>query len=757
MSHRSASSDIVARGFCYDEVSLELGQKYMNGSMTAADLIQDIQRNWGSVGIWWGSIGMTDDDFYGSAEDARDYAGWAGDGSVEHRWEDMLDLSDGEVNPAEWMDAEIRVVLVAKKPMRDYGLWNPTTENGEGGAWESTSFFNEGERLELVEVHYAADRSGNDWKVERASGLSVTAAADLPPGLRMENPKPNQVVAYDDGNPSDWHARFGIGVLSWDNDGVISWVGIQGEEYQRRGIATAMLEYARTIRPDIKHSDELSESGAGWAQAVGSRTAAAGEFKVMLRGPDNDIDLSTEPDVDAPTMFFFDRLMDTIKFVKEQQGRDLWYFSFDDDRGFVPTRLDSVKVYQQGQDKSDEFRQFIGSHTAYVSDDIIESYYQTDRLVSLVMNANVWGEDDPLWTLVAGSYEEAEAFFNSLDEDERRLNVAEVLENGGWSLSAIGRKFSNRTAAEPGGVLPWTPSSNGYYWITLSDGTLEAVTNDGVNRMYLTDEGYGWVWEVHDDIGKVESGNFGTSPAMKSGDALRDRANDLLSEFDTAAQKRTRGPSRGYQDDYTQAPNTLWSKREALHHEEGNSSGVAIVLTIPMEYRESLAMPDGTPAEELHITLGYFGNRDELAFDLEGILAEACQWTASYLDPFIVSLGGLIRFSGEDQDAFVLNADAPEIDSVRSVLLGWLDATDSRPDDTHGFTPHMTLGYLDHDESLPFDRWEPVEVPVTAIELWWGDDEPWVFPLGITPAPALEARRTTSQRYAERMFLEGRS
>ena len=205
------------------------------------------------------------------------------------------------------------------------------------------------------------------------------------------------------------------------------------------------------------------------------RTAAPGEFKVMLVGPEG-IDLALKPDGDEPTIFFFDRLMDTIRFVQEQQGRDLYYYSFDDDRGWVTTRLDSVKVYQQGVDKSDEFRQFI----------------------------------------------------------------------------------SSRTAAEPGGVLPWTPSQNGYYWITKNDDSLEAVTNDGVNRMRLYEKPWGWEWVVRDSMGVVEKGNFGSGLQP---DALRDRADDLLSEFDSRPQRRTRGPSYDYQHDYTQAPNQLWGHR----------------------------------------------------------------------------------------------------------------------------------------------------------------------------------------------------
>lgn len=176
---RIASSDIIARGFKFDEVGFELAQKYMNGTMTGRDILQEIERKWGSVGIWWGSIGPSGDDFYGSASDAQDYAGWAGDGSIEHRWEDMLRLTGGEVDSSEWMDAEIRVVLVAKKPMRDYGMWNPTTENGEGSMWESTSYFEHGERLELVEIQYAADREGDIWESEAVGGLTVTAQQKL--------------------------------------------------------------------------------------------------------------------------------------------------------------------------------------------------------------------------------------------------------------------------------------------------------------------------------------------------------------------------------------------------------------------------------------------------------------------------------------------------------------------------------------------------------------------------------------------------
>ena len=544
--------DIVVRGFKYDEVSFELGQKYMNGTMTGRDILQDIEKTYGSVGVWWGTVGSSADDFYGSPEDARNYAGWSGDGSIEHRWQDMLGLTGGVPDPSEWMDAEIRVVLVAKKPMRDYGTWNPTTENGEGSMWESTSFFGHGERLELVEIQYAADRSGNDWKSEAVGGLTVTAA-NLPPGLRMENPKPNQVVAYDDGNPDPWLSRFGVAVLSWDDDGIISWVAIQDDSYKRRGIATAMLEYARTIRPDIRHSDELSESGAGWAQAVGFRTAGTrtdpgGVYRginVQVLSYDEQEEVAAWANGNSfsidnyqlaePNYELVYRILDRLD--SGGLGRH-WSKDYDVSADFARDQGDGIELILighwegEGVDQREFHRGWDGVQRP--------SNLPHEEEVTLYPGTPV--------TLVGMDIVTETGFTYNIP-------VPNIQVTAGHDM----KHLANRTAAEPGGVLPWVPSDNGYYWITKNDDSMEAVTNDGINRMRLYEKPWGWEWVVRDSHGVVEKGNFGSGMAP---DALRDRADDLLSEFDTNPLRRTRGPSRDYQDDYTQAPNELWGRRK---------------------------------------------------------------------------------------------------------------------------------------------------------------------------------------------------
>lgn len=58
-----------------------------------------------------------------------------------------------------------------------------------------------------------------------------------------------------------------VGTLGWHPDGKISDVWTPDEKYRHRGVATAILDHARSIRPDIHHSDLLSEAGQQWAKS----------------------------------------------------------------------------------------------------------------------------------------------------------------------------------------------------------------------------------------------------------------------------------------------------------------------------------------------------------------------------------------------------------------------------------------------------------------------------------------------------------
>jgi GNAT superfamily N-acetyltransferase len=62
------------------------------------------------------------------------------------------------------------------------------------------------------------------------------------------------------------------GYVNWGDDGVIGNMNVR-DEHQRRGIATELLRRAREQRPDLQHSDRLSDDAQAWLKGIGERTA----------------------------------------------------------------------------------------------------------------------------------------------------------------------------------------------------------------------------------------------------------------------------------------------------------------------------------------------------------------------------------------------------------------------------------------------------------------------------------------------------
>lgn len=157
-------------------------------------------------------------------------------------------------------------------------------------------------------------------------------------------------------------------------------------------------------------------------------------------------------------------------------------------------------------------------------------------------------------------------------------------------------------------------------------------------------------------------------------------------------------------------------------------NGIAIMLQADEETNiwltgaADMALLDNDP-ESLHITLGYFG---EISKDSPTLLelSELCRKIASNFDPFEVRLNGLTRFmSGGDRDPVVVNADSPVLEDMRQFVRHHPALNRD-----HGYTPHMTLGYLPADAEMPFTKFpshdsgeEMPPITITRILLGYGD------------------------------------
>ncbi|MFD0352888.1 2'-5' RNA ligase family protein [Streptomyces sp. NPDC127110] len=190
-----------------------------------------------------------------------------------------------------------------------------------------------------------------------------------------------------------------------------------------------------------------------------------------------------------------------------------------------------------------------------------------------------------------------------------------------------------------------------------------------------------------------------------------------------------------------------WSAVELKAAEQETGRGAMIALRLPPEVAAQIAHPQGTPAEQLHITLAYLGDAAALGGhpdDLRDIIAPAATGRA----PLKGSIGGIGKFpdSGNGIPTWV-PVDVPGLTELRQHIVETLGTSvySEKVRGEHGFTPHITLGYDLPDvppvaaTPVTFDQVAVVRGPDTMlVPLTPPADAP--APQPAAPAPALEAK-----------------
>lgn len=154
------------------------------------------------------------------------------------------------------------------------------------------------------------------------------------------------------------------------------------------------------------------------------------------------------------------------------------------------------------------------------------------------------------------------------------------------------------------------------------------------------------------------------------------------------------------------------------------SSGIMVALMLPASVAASLALPGGLPAAELHVTLAYLGDVqdvDDAARFLPDLLAAVGEVAEEY-GPVEGTVGGVGRFCGDGgDDPFYASLDAPRLDELRTDLVRELRDAGIEPSSTHGFTPHIALSYVPAGDPPPLPRLPaPVPVVVDALTVMFG-------------------------------------
>lgn len=103
-------------------------------------------------------------------------------------------------------------------------------------------------------------------------------------------------------------------------------------------------------------------------------------------------------------------------------------------------------------------------------------------------------------------------------------------------------------------------------------------------------------------------------------------------------------------------------------------------------------------AENLHMTLCCLGDIDETNI----ALAQAAIRSVCIFTPVLAGeISGVGRFMGADQDVLYASVDVPELAEFRQRLCNALASVGLEADETHGFSPHITLAYLPPGDEEP--------------------------------------------------------
>lgn len=155
------------------------------------------------------------------------------------------------------------------------------------------------------------------------------------------------------------------------------------------------------------------------------------------------------------------------------------------------------------------------------------------------------------------------------------------------------------------------------------------------------------------------------------------------------------------------------------YDEDTEHASTACIMLIP-ENPENIAVEWGVPVEELHLTMVFFTEADlfTLSRDKFFELVED-----QMLFPITGELNGLTVFyssADKGKNVLVLNVDSPLVEDFRIGLLQQCKDRNIVLSRTHGYSPHITIAYLDNDTPVPDHDRTPKPVRFTRLRASYG-------------------------------------
>ncbi len=167
-------------------------------------------------------------------------------------------------------------------------------------------------------------------------------------------------------------------------------------------------------------------------------------------------------------------------------------------------------------------------------------------------------------------------------------------------------------------------------------------------------------------------------------------------------------------------------------------TGMMIAFMLDPDTASHLALPDGEPPQDMHVTLAFLGDKNDVTLNIDQLKQELASFAAKAM-PLEGTTGGLGRFTPSDSSdnlsPVIALVNVPGLVAWRAALVQRLSDTGVNVANDFDFTPHITLAYIDADVPLVFDQ----------LCLAIGDDRTY-FKIGTSQARESDTFDTSAQQ-----------
>lgn len=190
-------------------------------------------------------------------------------------------------------------------------------------------------------------------------------------------------------------------------------------------------------------------------------------------------------------------------------------------------------------------------------------------------------------------------------------------------------------------------------------------------------------------------------------------------------------------------PQAKEPEEEQESAQEADYPTAMFALMLDPEVAQQLAIPGCEKPEDLHITLAIV-LEDQFLQGLDRV-QQALRLYANLQSPLQGRIAGLGRFDREGKPSAVIALpDIPDLPAFRQGLLDVLSECGIVVNKEHGYTPHITLAYIDASASMPVESVPELELFFDSFSVCFCGGMQIVFPLQGPVSQAIESQEAVS-------------